>query len=148
MLKPIGQRLAGAVSFQSSRTPWSGFEPTIYARGTSGFSKPQHLHAPFRGLERSKQANHDMAFWRGKQDVLRHSYGTHRMAIVRNAHQVAEEMGNSVVMVRRHYDCGARTVKGDCMVGNNAKGTGQRVANEGGCLAQILRLRRLLCFLH
>jgi hypothetical protein len=51
-----------------------------------------------------REANHDMAFWRGKQDVLRHSYGTHRMAIVRNAHQVAEEMGNSVVIVRRHYD--------------------------------------------
>lgn len=40
----------------------------------------------------------------GKQDILRHSYGTHRMAIVRNAHQVAEEMGNSVAIVRRHYD--------------------------------------------
>jgi hypothetical protein len=26
------------------------------------------------------------------------------MAVVRNAHQVAEEMGNSVVIVRRHYD--------------------------------------------
>jgi hypothetical protein len=51
-----------------------------------------------------RETNHDMAFWKGKQDVLRHSYGTHRMAIVRNAHQVAEEMGNSVTIVRRHYD--------------------------------------------
>lgn len=51
-----------------------------------------------------RELNHDMAFWRGKQDILRHSYGTHRMAIVRNAHQVAEEMGNSVGIVRRHYD--------------------------------------------
>jgi integrase len=48
--------------------------------------------------------NHDMAFWRGKQDILRHSYGTHRIAIVRNANQVAKEMGNSVAIVRRHYD--------------------------------------------
>jgi hypothetical protein len=45
-----------------------------------------------------------MTFWKGKQDILRHSYGTHRMAVVRNAHQVAEEMGNSVPIVRRHYD--------------------------------------------
>jgi site-specific recombinase XerC len=51
-----------------------------------------------------REANHDMAFWKGKQDILRHSYGTHRMAMVRNAHQVAEEMGNSVAIVRRHYD--------------------------------------------
>jgi len=51
-----------------------------------------------------REENHDMAFWRGKQDILRHSYGTHRMAIIRNAHQVAEEMGNSVAIVRRHYD--------------------------------------------
>jgi len=51
-----------------------------------------------------RQKNHDMSFWKGKQDILRHSYGTHRMATVRNAHQVAEEMGNSVTIVRRHYD--------------------------------------------
>lgn len=51
-----------------------------------------------------REANHNMAFWKGKQDVLRHSYGTHRSAIIRNAHQVAEEMGNSVAIVRRHYD--------------------------------------------
>jgi hypothetical protein len=51
-----------------------------------------------------REQNHDMAFWRGKQDILRHSYGTHRLAMVRNAHQVAEEMGNSVAIVRRHYD--------------------------------------------
>lgn len=51
-----------------------------------------------------RQKNHDMAFWKGKQDILRHSFGTHRMATLRNAHQVAEEMGNSVQIVRRHYD--------------------------------------------
>jgi site-specific recombinase XerC len=51
-----------------------------------------------------REANHDMTFWRGKQDVLRHSYGTHRMATIRNAHEVAEEMGNSVAIIRRHYD--------------------------------------------
>jgi hypothetical protein len=51
-----------------------------------------------------REANHDMEFWRDKQDILRHSYGTHRMAVLRNAHQVAEEMGNSVAIVRGHYD--------------------------------------------
>jgi integrase len=51
-----------------------------------------------------REANRDMAFWRGKQDILRHSYGRHRMPMVRNAHQVAEEMGSSVAIVRRLYD--------------------------------------------
>jgi hypothetical protein len=63
---------------------------------------------PIMPLVRSdREKNHDMTFWKGKQDILRHSYGTHRIAIVRNAHQVAEEMGNSVQIVRRHYDATA-----------------------------------------
>lgn len=38
-------------------------------------------------------------------DVLRHSYGTYRMAVTgRNVHQVAAEMGNSPSIVRKHYD--------------------------------------------
>src|SRR5271157_1808504 len=40
----------------------------------------------------------------GKDDVLRHSYGTYRAAILRNSHKLAEEMGNSVVVVRTYYD--------------------------------------------
>jgi len=37
------------------------------------------------------------------KDALRHSYGSYRNAIVRNLDQVAEEMGNSVAMLHRHY---------------------------------------------
>jgi site-specific recombinase XerC len=73
-----------------------------------------------------RETNHDMAFWKGKRDVLRHSYGTHRMAIARNAHQVAEEMGNSVAIVRRHYDASSGTFKGECMVGNPPEGVWNR----------------------
>lgn len=36
-------------------------------------------------------------------DVLRHSYGSYRNALVRNLPQVAEEMGTSVDMLHRHY---------------------------------------------
>lgn len=39
-----------------------------------------------------------------KDDILRHSYGTYRAAILRNSHNLAEEMGNSVTMVRTYYD--------------------------------------------
>lgn len=36
-------------------------------------------------------------------NVLRHSFGTYRLAITRNAALVAEEMGNSAGVVRTHY---------------------------------------------
>jgi integrase len=45
-----------------------------------------------------------LAWWVGKDDILRHSYGTYRAAILRNSHNLAEEMGNSVTMVRTYYD--------------------------------------------
>jgi hypothetical protein len=37
------------------------------------------------------------------QDALRHSYGSYRNAIIRSLPQVAEEMGNSEAMLKRHY---------------------------------------------
>ena len=37
-------------------------------------------------------------------NALRHSYGTHRNAEIGNAGQLAEEMGTSIAMIRRHYD--------------------------------------------
>jgi hypothetical protein len=45
-----------------------------------------------------------LAWWVGKDDILRHSYGTYRAAILRNSHNLAEEMGNSVAIVRTYYD--------------------------------------------
>ena len=37
------------------------------------------------------------------ENVLRHSYGSYRLAQIKNAAQVAEEMGNSPTVVRLHY---------------------------------------------
>jgi hypothetical protein len=74
--------------------------PMMYEKETITFCRIT-THSPVRVW---RELNHGMAFWRGKQDILRHSYGTHRRAIVRNAHQVAEEMRNSVGIVRRHCD--------------------------------------------
>jgi integrase len=37
------------------------------------------------------------------QDALRHSFGSYRNAQLRNLDQVAEEMGTSVAMLKRHY---------------------------------------------
>ncbi len=38
-----------------------------------------------------------------KDNGLRHSFGSYRLATVKNAHQVAGEMGNSPAIVERHY---------------------------------------------
>ena len=57
-----------------------------------------------RGGDRKKDAPLPLAWWVGKDDILRHSYGTYRAAILRNSHNLAEEMGNSVTMVRTYYD--------------------------------------------
>jgi integrase len=45
-----------------------------------------------------------LPWWVGKDDVLRHSFGTYRAAIVRNSQNLAEEMGNSTTIVRTYYD--------------------------------------------
>ena len=45
-------------------------------------------------------------------NCLRHSYGTYRMAICRDAPRVSDEMGNSVVDVRNHYDAVATEKEG------------------------------------
>jgi predicted ArsR family transcriptional regulator len=36
-------------------------------------------------------------------NVLHHSFGSYRLAQIKNAAQVAEEMGNSPQVVRTHY---------------------------------------------
>ena len=38
-----------------------------------------------------------------KRNVLRHSFGSYRMEMVKNAGQVALEMGNSAAIVMKHY---------------------------------------------
>lgn len=43
-----------------------------------------------------------------KVNALRHSYGTYRAAETQNLAQLAYEMGNSVSIIRRHYDAVAR----------------------------------------
>ena len=45
-----------------------------------------------------------LPWWVGKDDVLRHSYATYRAAILRNSHNLAEEMGNFLAIVRTYYD--------------------------------------------
>jgi integrase len=41
---------------------------------------------------------------RWERNALRHSYGSHRLAIIRNEAQLVLEMGNSIGQVREHYN--------------------------------------------
>jgi len=36
-------------------------------------------------------------------DILRHSYASYRQAVIRNAPQLVEEMGNSIAIAKKHY---------------------------------------------
>lgn len=38
-----------------------------------------------------------------KMNAPRHSYGSYRLAVIQDAPRLAEEMGNSVAMIRKHY---------------------------------------------
>jgi len=38
-----------------------------------------------------------------KRNALRHSFGSYRMEMIKNAGQVALKMGNSPAMVKKHY---------------------------------------------
>jgi hypothetical protein len=58
----------------------------------------------WRRWRQDEDAPLPLLWWNGKDDVLRHSYGTYRAAILRNSHNLAEEMGNSVTIVRTYYD--------------------------------------------
>jgi len=48
-----------------------------------------------------------------KHNGLRHSYGSYRMAVLKNASQLSYEMGNSVAMIRRHYHNPRPTSQGE-----------------------------------
>ncbi len=54
----------------------------------------------WRRWRQDEDAPLPLVWWNGKDDVLRHSYGTCRAAILRNSHNLAEEMGNSVTIIR------------------------------------------------
>jgi integrase len=68
-------------------------------RGLPGASLGISLSAYRRHLESAAAA----AGIDWSENLLRHSFGTYRLGVTKNAAQVAEEMGNSPAMIRAHY---------------------------------------------
>lgn len=66
-------------------------------------------HAKESGPVIANRIDHNIAALRNRLKIkwpdngLRHSFGSYRLALTQNAAQLAEEMGNSVQMIRRHY---------------------------------------------
>jgi integrase len=75
--------------------------------GAKGFVTPQesfnkrtialHVAAGFKGMRQ----NEDAGFY--PKDILRHSYGSYWLAKNGNRAQLAENMGNSVQIIKKHY---------------------------------------------
>jgi integrase len=73
---------------------WAGIRP--------GMTGPVCLNNPSQSKELARLGK--LIFggpW--PKDILRHSYGSYRNAIIRNMPQLAEEMGTSIAMLHRHY---------------------------------------------
>jgi integrase len=101
--------LRGATT-KTSRPRHTPIHPTLAAwlepwRNATGDVMPRSLAYYRSEIRRLKQRGVE---W--KQNALRHTAISCRLAIVKNAAQVAEESGNSVAMIRRTYH-NPRTIK-------------------------------------
>jgi integrase len=84
------------------------------------FVKASGPVAPENCDERKKQTKRDFelaGFEPLESNVLRHSFGTYRMAQVKNIGQVSEEMGNSPNVVKTHYQVSVPFEHGDQFFG-------------------------------
>lgn len=84
---PMSEALKAALA-------WAGIE--------DGMTGPVVLRNPTEAKETARLGK--LVFksaW--PKDILRHSFGSYRNAVVRNLEQVAEEMGTSVKMLHAHY---------------------------------------------
>lgn len=89
-------------------TPWRDGRATgpVVPRGNLR-GQLDNYRARLQGELRRKAAELDeltprLIMW--PQNALRHSYGSYRMAVTKNAQMVSNEMGDSPAMITRHYD--------------------------------------------
>ena len=75
---------------QANLVAW--LEPHKSAKGPIGYSRRKFRYA-YKSI--------GIETW--KTDILRHSYGTYRLPILKSADALALEMGNSPAVIFRHY---------------------------------------------
>lgn len=86
--------------------PWKGSVGPVLPIGLEARRETNRLTKFSKALEKAmeeKKAFHPIPGLKWRQNANRHSYGSYRNAIIQNMPQLAEEMGNSVPMVKKHY---------------------------------------------
>lgn len=87
---PISDNLAAWLA------PYGKLEGLVWKGSHKEFYQAQQATAEATATKKLKAIP-----WR--QNVLRHSYGSYRLAVIKNAAQLSLEMGNSAGMVFKHY---------------------------------------------
>ena len=84
--------------------PWRNATGYLYAEGDDQSEQTAKFEAGIKvwNPETARYDRGPKLAW--DNNALRHSYGTHRIAELGNAGVLAEEMGTSVQMIRKHYD--------------------------------------------
>jgi integrase len=79
--------------------PWHSATGKVCDAHPADYEARRIIEHANKALEKAGDARR--ISWR--KNALRHSYGSYRMAIILNKHQLAYEMGNSVEMIDAHY---------------------------------------------
>ena len=79
--------------------PWHSAKGEVCETHPADYEARRIVEQANKALEKADDARR--IAWR--KNALRHSYGSYRMAIIQNKHQLAYEMGNSVEMIDAHY---------------------------------------------
>ncbi len=88
------------VPIQPNLAAWLNTVPEAKRKGT--FHYYRRALRRVLGREQKKGAEKlDPVPW--AQDIMRHSYASYRQAIIKNIHQLVEEMGNTPAVARAHY---------------------------------------------
>jgi len=80
-------------------SPWMKSVGPVCRKHPGDYESRRIIQEANKALEKSNDRRR--VNWR--KNALRHSYGSYRMAMIKNEHQLAYEMGNSVEMIREHY---------------------------------------------
>ena len=95
--KTASRRLVPVVdSLAAWLTPLASKSGPVWPHGHDAFYDAQQVAAAATRTE-------DMAALTWKQNGLRHSFISHRLADVKNENQVGFESGNSPAMIHKHY---------------------------------------------
>ena len=69
----------------------------------SPYPRSHKIHRMITKSINEKRSHANQRIFKWKDNALRHSYGSFRVALLKNVYQTAHEMGNSPQMIQKHY---------------------------------------------